>query len=139
MWHRTNQEAGILDTLTAHHGTRGLARVFTILNQAQALGFSGGNMAGLLGNMGAAPMQPQGGLLGAPAQNNDAQKAASFANALMQNPSAQVAQMIISDLQTNPAEGAQNLALALSQSMDNPDALKQIAQIMNQNAGRQNG
>lgn len=96
-------------------------------------------MAGLLGNMGAAPMQPQGGLLGAPAQNNDAQKAASFANALMQNPSAQVAQMIISDLQTNPAEGAQNLVLALSQSMDNPDALKQIAQIMNQNAGRQNG
>lgn len=92
-------------------------------------------IGGLLGDMGGMPQQAPQAMQG----GDDMQKAKKFAAILSQAPTPETVQMIVADLQKNPSEGAQNLVQALTQSAQNPEALMQIAQIMNQRASAQNG
>jgi hypothetical protein len=96
-------------------------------------------MAGLLGSMpmGAQAPQgiPQGGLLaratppGAPPQQQGQDEPMQMLMSLSQNPSPEIAKSIIMKLQSDQSPGAAQFVQVLTQAMNDPTMLKQIADV----------
>lgn len=86
---------------------------------------------GLLDMAGAQSSQPQGGLLGgfqAGAQAKPQSPELAMAMQLVANPTPQMAQQIIAQMQKSGMEGADQLSQILAQVGDDPAAIKQVAE-----------
>jgi hypothetical protein len=84
-------------------------------------------MAGLLGNMGAAPMPQQGGLLGSSGQISDEQ-GKQMAMQLASSPTPEMAMKIASSLSASGSQELIGIAKFLSDNANDKQALMHLAQ-----------